>query len=87
MSPDFFLPYLIRGAVRAQLGDGVGARRDQQHSLQLCPTVDGHYMLGQVDRIEGDRQPAIQHYRIAANSNSPAGKAATRELINLACGL
>ena len=83
MNPDFFRPYLKRGAVRAQLGDKVGARSDLQRSLQLLPTAEGHYMLGQINHFEGDQRAAVQNYRIAAKSKSPAGKAANKELMNM----
>lgn len=82
-NPDFFRPYLHRGVVRSRLGDQSGARGDLQRSLALLPTADAHYYLGRIAESEGDRRSAVHHYKTAAESNSPVGKAAAKELASL----
>ncbi len=83
---NFFRPYLKRGAVKADLNDIPGARSDLQRSLKLLPTAEGHYMLGLIERSDGDTQAAMRHFRTAASSNSPAGRAAGKELQRLSSG-
>ncbi|MCB1858210.1 MAG: M48 family metalloprotease [Gammaproteobacteria bacterium] len=82
-NPDFFSPYLKRGAVKVGLGEAEGARRDLQRSLDILPTAEAHYLLGIVARGEGDRSGAIKHLQIAAGSGSAVSKAAKRELTGL----
>lgn len=80
---EFFRPYLHRGVVRSRLGDESGARSDLQKSLQLLPTANAHYYLGRIAASEGDQKSAASHYKMAASSNSPVGRAAARELASL----
>lgn len=83
LDSDFFRHYLRRGAVKAELGDHAGARDDLSKSLELLPTADAHYLLGQEALRAGDRQQALIHYQAASGASSGSGKAATAALVRL----
>jgi len=79
----YFLYYLKRGLVRQKLGAADGAESDLQRSVSLLPTAQAHYGLGLIARDREDRQTALKHFSIAAESNSKTGKAAKRELMQI----
>ncbi len=76
----WFYQHLRRGMVREQLGNLDGARIDLQASIDRLPTAQGHYFLGNVERRAGNRQRAIENYRIAAQSSDETGERARRAL-------
>lgn len=76
----WFYQHLRRGMVREQLGNLDGARGDLQASIERLPTAQGHYFLGNVERRAGNRQRAIEHYRVAAESSDETGERARRAL-------
>jgi hypothetical protein len=43
----------------------------------LLPTAPGHALLGQIAEERGEKDFALQHYQVAASSNSDIGKEAT----------
>ena len=47
------------------------------------PTAEAHYLLGMLDRREGQIDSAMQHFRAAAQSDSETGLLAARELLIL----
>jgi len=79
----WFYHHLRRGMVRESRGEAAAARRDLQRSLELLPTAAGHYHLGNAERDLGNRQTAIQSYRKAAQSDSPAGPRARNALAEM----
>jgi len=79
----WFYHHLRRGMVRESRGEAAAARRDLQRSLELLPTAAGHYHLGNAERDLGNRQTAIQSYRKAAQSDSPAGRRARNALAEM----
>jgi len=79
----WFYHHLRRGMVRAQRSQWSGARSDLKASLAMLPTADGHLHLGNVERATGNRQQAIEHYRTAAQSDTPAGKRARQYLVDM----
>lgn len=79
----WFYHHLRRGMVRAERDQWSSARSDLKTSLELLPTADGHLHLGNVERATGNRQQAIEHYRIAAQSDTPAGKRARQQLVEM----
>lgn len=83
LDSDFFRHYLKRGAVKTELGDRTGAKQDLNRSLELLPTADAHYLLGQLALQEGDRQQALAHYQVASDAPSVSGKAAATALVRL----
>ena len=82
----WFYQHLRRGMVREQLGNHSGARGDLQASIERLPTAQGHYHLGNVERATGNRQRAIENYRIAAQSTDDTGQRARRALSEMGAG-
>jgi len=80
---DWFYHQLRRGMVRTELNEHQGARRDLEASLGLLPTAQGHYFLGRVERNTGNRQKAIEQFRIAAQSQSDVGQRARQALSDM----
>lgn len=78
--PNWFYHHLRRGMVREELGKHSDARTDLQASLERLPTAQAHYYLGNVERTDGNRQKAIQHYQQAAQAEGEIGTAAKRAL-------
>ncbi|WP_376691382.1 M48 family metalloprotease [Wenzhouxiangella sp. EGI_FJ10409] len=79
----WFYHHLRRGMVRAQRDQWSGARADLKASLEMLPTADAHLHLGNVERATGNRQQAIEHYRTAAQSDTPAGERARQQLVEM----
>lgn len=82
----WFYHHLRRGQVREQSGALSGARRDLERSLELLPTADGHYYLGNVERRSDNRDRAIENYRKAAQSDDAIGKRAREALAEMGAG-
>lgn len=79
----FFRFYLKRGLIKEKLGDLSGARQDIQKSNELLPTALAHNALGKFALAEGQPLVALEHFRVAAESNSDVGKEAGRSLARL----
>ncbi|RFF31235.1 M48 family metalloprotease [Wenzhouxiangella sediminis] len=79
----WFYHHLRRGMVREERSRWSGARADLQASLELLQTADGHLHLGNVERASGNRQQAIEHYKTAAQSDTPAGQKARQHLVDM----
>ncbi len=76
----WFYHHLRRGMVREETDRLDGARQDLSRSLELAPTAEGYFHLGNTERKAGNRDRAIRHYRTAAQSDSPTGRAARQAL-------
>jgi len=79
-SPGWFYHHLRRGMVRAELSRNAEAREDLQASLARMPTPSGHYYLGVVERASGNRAAAVEHFKVAAQSETPTGQRARQAL-------
>lgn len=79
-NPDYFAPYLYRGALRFEQKKFNGAKADLQKSQQLLPTQAASYFLGGIALQEGDRQSAIKYLQSAAQGNNEMAKKAQGEL-------
>jgi beta-barrel assembly-enhancing protease len=82
----WFYQHLRRGMVRHELGNQNGARSDLEASIERLPTAQGHYFLGNVERATGNRQRAIENYRIAAQADGEIGQAARQALNDMGAG-
>ncbi len=82
----WFYQHLRRGMVREQLGNIAGARGDLQASIERLPTAQGYFHLGNVERASGNRQQAIENYRIAAQSDDETGRRARKALNEMGAG-
>ncbi len=76
----FFYPFLQRGLIRNHRGKKDAARIDLMRSLQLAPSADASKVLGDIELRRGNRDLAVQYYKMAAQSASPAGEAARAQL-------
>lgn len=79
-NPGWFYHHLKRGMTRAELGRNAQARTDLQASIERMPTAPGYYYLGVVERESGNRAAAIEHFRVAAQSETPTGQRARQAL-------
>ncbi|MEM7256501.1 MAG: M48 family metalloprotease, partial [Pseudomonadota bacterium] len=83
LNNDFFYYHLQLGLVSERTRDLVTAKRSLTRSLELLPTANAHNALGNIARIAGQRDEAVQQYSRAAGHNSPAGKEAYGSLVDL----
>jgi len=82
-NPDFFYAYLRKGQMEYKLDKFQPAREDLSNSLELMPTAEAHYLLGKMDKDQGDLDGASKHFKIAAQSNSDSGQKARREVLTV----
>lgn len=82
-NPGFFYGHLRSGQMKYKLGQEEQARSSLDRSLELMPTAEAHYLLGMLDKDQGDMNSAMEHFKVAAQSESEASQAATRELVLL----
>jgi predicted Zn-dependent protease len=80
-NPGFFYGHLRSGQMEYKLGRASQARSSLDRSLELMPTAEAHYLLGMLDRDAGDMNSAMEHFKVAAQSESEASQAASRELV------
>lgn len=77
----FFYYHLRRGQTRYERGNYNPARADLEYSLELLPTAQANFLLGNIDKRAGDMESAIKYYQAAAGSDSEVSKQAERELV------
>ncbi|MGB5486872.1 MAG: M48 family metalloprotease [Lysobacterales bacterium] len=77
----FFYHHLRRGQARYEQGKFNPARTDLEYSLELLPTAQANFLLGNMDKRTGNMDSAIKHYQAAAGSNSEISKQAEKELV------
>lgn len=75
-NPEYFEYYLYRGMLREDAGQLQQARQDFERSNQLLPTAIAHEKLGDIASRQGRRGDAVQHYQVAAQSDSAVGQRA-----------
>lgn len=86
LNPGYFEFYVYRGLLHGEMGELEAARRDLEKSNQLLPTAIAHEALGDIAVEQGQREAAMQHYSIAAGSNSEVGQRAAAKLARLQRG-
>ena len=79
----FFYSHLRKGQLEYELGRNSVARNNLEKSIALLPTAEAHYILGKLDQKAGKPGTAIEHFRMAAQSDSATGKKAQAELVRL----
>lgn len=87
INPKYFDAYLQRGLIKEQLDDFAQASQDLETSLSLLPTAEAYYALGEIDYHQNQEQAAIQNFRKASISDSPAGHKAVAKLKELGLAL
>jgi tetratricopeptide (TPR) repeat protein len=81
MQPDYFKPHIQSGVALFNMGRKQEAEAFLKRANELLPTAPGHALLGQITEDRGETELALQHYQVAAESNSDIGKdAAARGL-------
>jgi predicted Zn-dependent protease len=80
---EYYAFYLDRGLVRQRLGNNAGAQSDLERSNALLPTAAAHYVLGNLAQDASNPTKAMEHYKLAAGSDSDVGKRAEASLVRL----
>lgn len=80
LNPDYFEFYVYRGLIQQEKRNLQAARQNLQKANQLLPTAIAHEALGDIALTQGQRGQAIEHYRVAASSDSPVGQRAAEKL-------
>jgi predicted Zn-dependent protease len=80
---DYYAYHLNRGLTRQRLGNAAGAQSDLERSNALLPTAAAHLVLGTLARSANNPAKAIEHFKLAAGSDSDVGKRAGLELTRL----
>ena len=83
MHPDYFKPHIQTGVALFNLGRKAEAEPYLKRANELLPTAPGHALLGDIAESRGDIDGALQHYQIAASSNSEIGKEANERAVQL----
>ena len=76
LQDNYFKPYVQSGIAFYQLKRKDDAERNLARSIELMPTAPGHYFLGLIREEKGDLKTAMQHYQVAAGSQSEIGQRA-----------
>jgi predicted Zn-dependent protease len=77
----FFYYHLRRGQARYEQGKFSPARTDLESSLEMLPTAQANFLLGNMDKLDGNMESALKHYQAAAGSNSEISQQAEKELV------
>ena len=77
----FFYYHLRRGQARYEQGKFGPARTDLEGSLEMLPTAQANFLLGNMDKRDGNMESALKHYQAAAGSNSEISQQAEKELV------
>ena len=80
---DYFDYYLQRGMALQKLGQIRDAQRDFDRNARLLPTAQAHHALGILALNAGNRNAAVQHFRVAASSSSADGEQSALMLTRL----
>lgn len=83
LQPDYFKPHIQSGIALFNMGKKAEAEPYLKRANELLPTAPGHALLGQLAEERGDINGALQHYQVAASSNSDIGKDAVARAVRL----
>ena len=83
MQPDYFKPYVQSGIALFNAGKKEQAEPFLKKANTLLPTAPGYALLGQIAEGRGETDMAVQHYQLAASSNSDIGKDAAMRAMRL----
>jgi tetratricopeptide (TPR) repeat protein len=79
----FFYYQLHKGLAHQALNQPNAAQADLEASIVLFATADAHFALGVLAVSRGNTAAALEHYSVAADSNSLAGQAARDAMVRL----
>ncbi|HNV88014.1 MAG TPA: M48 family metalloprotease [Methylotenera sp.] len=83
MQPDYFKPHVQSGIALFNMGKKAEAEPYLKRANELLPTAPGHALLGDIAESRGETDLALQHYQIAASSNSEIGKQAGEHAVRI----
>jgi len=83
LQPDYFKPHVQSGIALFNMGKKDEAEPFLKRANELLPTAPGHALLGQIAEERGDVNLALQHYQVAAGSNSDIGKDAIARAVRI----
>lgn len=83
MQPDYFKPYVQSGIALFNDGKKEQAEPFLKKANALLPTAPGYALLGQIAEGRGETSLALQHYQLAASSNSEIGKEAAARAMRI----
>ncbi|MDD2832682.1 MAG: M48 family metalloprotease [Methylotenera sp.] len=83
LQPDYFKPHIQSGIALFNLGKKTEAEPFLKRANELLPTAPGHALLGEIAEARGDINNALQHYQVAASSNSDIGKDAIARVVRI----
>ena len=83
LQPDYFKPHVQSGIALFNMGKKAEAEPFLKRANELLPTAPGHALLGEIAEERGDIDTALQHYSVAAGSNSDYGKEANARGVRL----
>jgi len=83
LQPDYFKPHIQSGIALFNMGKKTEAEPFLNRANELLPTAPGHALLGQLAEERGDINGALQHYQVAATSNSDIGKEAVARAVKI----
>ncbi len=81
--PNYFKPYIQSGIALFNMGKKAEAEPFLKKANALLPTAPGHALLGQLAEERGQTDLALQHYQVAAGSNSEIGKEAIARAVRI----
>jgi len=79
----YFKPHMQSGIALFNLGKTAEAEPFLKRANELLPTAPGHALLGQIAEERGQNDLAMQHYQVAASSNSEIGKEANARWVRM----
>ena len=80
---DYYQHYVGAGLAAKALNRPDQAAQYLEKSVTLLPTATAHNALGELALARGDRERAVEHLRIAAQSDSPVGQQARETLTRM----
>lgn len=83
MQPDYFKPHIQSGIALFNMGKKTEAEAYLKRANELLPTAPSHALLGQIAEGRGETDAALQHYQMAADSNSEIGKDALNRAVHI----
>jgi beta-barrel assembly-enhancing protease len=79
----YFKPHIQSGIALFNMGKKAEAEPFLKRANELLPTAPGHALLGQIAEDRGQTDLALQHYQVAAGSNSEIGKQASERAVRI----
>ncbi len=83
LQPDYFKPYVQSGIALFNDGKKEQAEVFLKKANALLPTAPGYALLGQIVEARGESSLALQHYQMAASSDSEIGRDAAARAMRI----